>query len=328
MDESLLTREQSDYIKGILILLIVLGHNSVLMHIKSEDVWLKSWLYSFHVRCFLFLPFLYNFREFTISRVKKNARRLFVPYTIFFIILLTINSYSTHSFDFVNTVWACFTGSQSLLRDAIGLKYIWFLPTMFSILTFKDLSYTNKTIKLSLIIIGVICIALQILYLISQDIDENIPFGIYLAIFNFPIAVGLRWYLEHTEKIEHNLMCFIFFAALLTAIWFMLHPQKYIWSLFMYVLLPISIFPVIFYWSKLSNAKSKFTRIIIFFGKLSMGIYLVHQIIFNILVKVTSCIIDNRLICGLSLYFFTLGITILILLVIKRFLPRIYNFIF
>lgn len=328
MSESLLTREQSNYIKGILILLIVLGHNSVLMHIKSEDVWLKNWLYSFHVRFFLFLPFLYNFREFTISRVKKNARRLLVPYIYIFTILLAINSYSTHSFDFVNTIKACFTGSQSLLRDAIGLKYIWFLPTMFSILTFKDLSYTNKAIKLSLIIIGVICIALQILYLISQDIDENIPFGIYLAIFNFPIAVGLRWYLEHTKKIEHNLMCFIFFAALLTVIWFILHPQKYIWSLFMYVLLPISIFPVIFYWSKLSNAESKFTRIIIFLGKLSMGIYLVHQIIFNILLKATPCIIDNRLIFGLFLYLLTIGITLIILLVIKQFLPKTYKIIF
>lgn len=53
---SLLTRDESVGVKGLLIFLVVLGHNSLAM----EYTGLYSLLYSFHVYCFYILPFLYG----------------------------------------------------------------------------------------------------------------------------------------------------------------------------------------------------------------------------------------------------------------------------
>ena len=53
-----LTRDESNIIKGILILLIVLGHNHFLM--DGEYVRLQIQLYKFHVIEFFILPFFYK----------------------------------------------------------------------------------------------------------------------------------------------------------------------------------------------------------------------------------------------------------------------------
>ena len=56
VSSSLLTRDESTGTKGLLIFLVVLGHNSLAM----EYTGLYSLLYSFHVYCFYILPFLYG----------------------------------------------------------------------------------------------------------------------------------------------------------------------------------------------------------------------------------------------------------------------------
>ena len=55
-----LTRDESNIIKGILILLIVLGHNHFLM--DGEYVRLQIQLYKFHVIEFFILPFFYKMK--------------------------------------------------------------------------------------------------------------------------------------------------------------------------------------------------------------------------------------------------------------------------
>lgn len=58
-----LTRDESNIIKGILILLIVLGHNHFLM--DGEYVRLQIQLYKFHVIEFFILPFFYKMKADT-----------------------------------------------------------------------------------------------------------------------------------------------------------------------------------------------------------------------------------------------------------------------
>ena len=87
MNTSLLKRDLSVGWKGILILLIVLGHNSILCKpsIEADHFYIcRSWLYTFHVWAFFVLPFLYGCKELNLVDIVKHAKRnfikLLVPY--------------------------------------------------------------------------------------------------------------------------------------------------------------------------------------------------------------------------------------------------------
>lgn len=74
-----LTRDESNIIKGILILLIVLGHNHFLM--DGEYVRLQIQLYKFHVIEFFILPFFYKMKADTSwEHLRDIIVRNWVPY--------------------------------------------------------------------------------------------------------------------------------------------------------------------------------------------------------------------------------------------------------
>ena len=60
-------RDTSSVIKGVLIILIVIGHNKVLCSTDNKGA---DYLYLFHVICFFILPFFYDIKkEITVKRL-------------------------------------------------------------------------------------------------------------------------------------------------------------------------------------------------------------------------------------------------------------------
>ena len=59
---SLISRNESSAIKGLLMLLIVFGHTGMITTnlATGEKTFFWQWLYSFHVYVFLILPFIYG----------------------------------------------------------------------------------------------------------------------------------------------------------------------------------------------------------------------------------------------------------------------------
>ena len=53
-------RDTSSVIKGVLIILIVIGHNKVLCSTDNKGA---DYLYLFHVICFFILPFFYDIKK-------------------------------------------------------------------------------------------------------------------------------------------------------------------------------------------------------------------------------------------------------------------------
>lgn len=62
---SLISRDASTAIKGLLMLLIVFGHTGMLTtnFVTGDRTILWHWLYSFHVYVFLILPFIYGYSK-------------------------------------------------------------------------------------------------------------------------------------------------------------------------------------------------------------------------------------------------------------------------
>lgn len=116
---SLLSKNESAIIKGILILLIVLGHNGILMGKApglTPTIW-NDYLYSFHVYCFLFLPFLYNIPNFTKDRIKRNFIHLYKPYTTVFILLLIMRFLDSADVNIGGVLYAYLSGSEPIIKN-------------------------------------------------------------------------------------------------------------------------------------------------------------------------------------------------------------------
>lgn len=165
-----LSRDESTAIKGLLIFLIILGHNAVLTQsVKS----IMPFLYLFHVKLFFIIPFLYKVKTNTFKvSLEKNFVRLYYPFLVFFFLLSfafyitndTINDpnqianifkgISDNKFLYFSST--IFTGSPYLIDFFTGYQFLWFLPVMFSLNIIKNLIQDNKTARFIVLILGLV----------------------------------------------------------------------------------------------------------------------------------------------------------------------------
>ena len=170
--KSLISRENSTLLKGILIILIILGHNGILMG-KSTGLTvtaLNNYLYCFHVYLFLILPFLYNIPGFTFKRVKKDFLHLYKPYTLLIITILIANIFILKQpFEPLNTVYAYISGNEMLLNKTVGASFPWFLPVMFTLLILRNYFVPKKNYALLcvLLVSFTILLAVRVFNVIS-----------------------------------------------------------------------------------------------------------------------------------------------------------------
>ena len=142
-NESLISREESTAIKGLLIFLIILGHNSFF---SSESRIGMVYLYLFHIQAFFMLPFLYPHKKISFIRIRDYVIRLYYPFIILFLFLSLLNYVGNilgvipenvssqmietdkHWNDFLLTI---LTGNGYNIDYFTGLQFLWFLPVMF-----------------------------------------------------------------------------------------------------------------------------------------------------------------------------------------------------
>lgn len=165
-----LSRDESTAIKGLLIFLIILGHNAVLTQsVKS----IMPFLYLFHVKLFFIIPFLYKVKTNTFKvSLEKNFIRLYYPYLIFFIFLSILYYFTSKVINdphqiaknllsiqdneilfFFNTI---LTGNPYLIDYFTGYQFLWFLPVMFSLNIVKNQLQDNKTARAIILALGFI----------------------------------------------------------------------------------------------------------------------------------------------------------------------------
>lgn len=294
VSKSLIFRDSSETFKGILILLILLGHNSILVRnwVNGEIVssnYIYTWLYSFHVYSFFILPFLYNSNSYKKGNLKKYATKILYPYFWIFIICLLIYNVSgeTHSNSISYIIYSFFIGNDMLLKDVIGFNFPWFLPIMFSILLLKDFYYSStKSIKLIIIFISMLLWILSIFSFVEINTLTNYtPFSFLKALCFFLFCLVslflIKRYNIQTEKVKKIYrFLFAFIFVLLSIILYLNTNYKIIAiSRLLRFLMPISFF--VFIYSIIEYIpKSKW---LINLGKYSLQIYLYHVIIYNIL---------------------------------------------
>lgn len=275
----MISREQSAALKGLLICLIVLGHNVFFSEVFHTGCWV--WLYSFHVSCFFILPFFYPEREFSWQRVKKNARRLLWPYTYMFVSLFLVNYFirkeATMDGGLVNTY---LTGNQYRLKDYTGFQYLWFLPPMFSMLVFKDVySLGKKFLNRILLAAGGLCfiIAWVFFFIAPYSISVNVTLAQY-SLLSCMLGLGMFFLGHVTSRIVSKWNVSKWFCAGILAVSLLVTCISYGESATYYMVhwvsravCPIAAFCLLLNWHGYNLPL--FRKL----GELSLPIYLFHQ---------------------------------------------------
>lgn len=273
---SLLSRDESNAIKGVLIMLIVLGHNKYLMQGGMSNLY----LYSFHVYAFYYLPFLYDFKRVKVGQVlRRNFIRFYVPYTLIFALLLCIGHATGHLPSIKDTFIAFICGSQYMLYNTLGFgSFLWFIPTMFSVLLYRWIYYNiGIRWRYGLLTLSGVCLV-GFAYMIPEYVMTWIysPFCLTVALGMVLPAVILR---EIFRRMEYAPVALAFF--LLTIVMMIVYPVKDTYpNTYLTInrlICPILIFSLLLSTRKFLSGK----RIIIDFGKESFKIYLIHIFIYN-----------------------------------------------
>lgn len=156
---SLITRDESSAIKGLLMLLIIFGHTSMLTtdFMTGERTYFWNWLYTFHVFVFFILPFIYGHKRkrnevetradgflvdysYVAAEFKHNFIKMFFPYLWFCVIsAFVFLSIGYGVFNPQGMLYAFVFGEQSALGRYFGFNLLWFLPAMLALLTLKSI---------------------------------------------------------------------------------------------------------------------------------------------------------------------------------------------
>lgn len=176
-----LSKDESTAIKGLLIFIIILGHNAILTNCIEC---IQPYLYLFHVKIFFILPFFYQTRTIPFKDcIEKNFIRSYYPFLLFFVLLSILYYFMSSTIVdphkianglndiqnntllyYINTV---ITGNSYLIDHFTGYQFLWFLPVIFALMIVKNYVQDKKALKTVFIIVGLF------LYIILYTMNDN-----------------------------------------------------------------------------------------------------------------------------------------------------------
>jgi fucose 4-O-acetylase-like acetyltransferase len=194
-----LASAEIDAVKGLFIVLVVAGHNTLLMHALPGS---SAALYNFHVFAFLLLPFLIPSRPLTLAFAADRAARYLVPHASFY--LLAALLYAATRLPEVSAAESLgraaiglVLGTPGAIERGCGLRMYWFLPALFSLALLRAL-------LTSLPVAGGRALAASALAFhlaagaLGPDVEDFLPFGLGIALFMLPLgqAAAVLWRLR------------------------------------------------------------------------------------------------------------------------------------
>ncbi len=207
-NKSLLTREYSTWIKGLLTVFIILGHDMVFTH-PLNDYGVMCYFYIFHIQGFFILPFLYgvNAKPYTLGRVKDTFARFYWPYFVLVTALLLGRCLVAGSFSVVtpqNVARLYLFCDNISIQQMCGVQIFWFLPSMMVMVLLKELYYrSGRVLRLLLLSLSVAAVSASVYahtsypaYRVVSSIVTYMPFGMWYAVQMLAMGVALRACME------------------------------------------------------------------------------------------------------------------------------------
>jgi fucose 4-O-acetylase-like acetyltransferase len=186
------SRATIDVVKGILILVVVAGHNEAITH---NCLWLRQVFYYFNVQCFLLLSSLLDTQPFTWPMIRDRAVRYLVPYAWFLAITWAAYVGLRHGAAGPDAALAALgralvTGSEPAIHAATGMRYLWFLPALLSLVTLKSIAIRWPAIGRLLVATSLVWMAAATF--VPPAILAALPLGVGTGLFFFGLGELLR----------------------------------------------------------------------------------------------------------------------------------------
>lgn len=326
-------RDRYNAFKGLCVVLIVLGHNSIL---TFNFGYLFRFLYSFHVMCFLLLPFIQPSKPMCLSFVKDRFVRYIVPYSFFLFVSVIIYNYWIDPANFslrliLNILRAWAMGSADALDNVSGFQLFWFLPTLFILVVFRSLYVKLAKAKRFFVDVNLLLIHLTIGAL-PDSLVEYFPLGIHIVAYVFFLGIVVEKISSSIEYYKFHYITIVFIVLFLVASWiclqndnsyniavFKVYDFRNFRMLLMHDLLVITSFFSI--WG-VSWMLSK-VKLLIEFGRNSLSVFLIHSFAYYALVF-SIVGVDNLGDPSCSSYcgVFTFIITLIVTLSVSRYMQN------
>ena len=304
---SLLTKESSNFIKGVLIAFVVFGHNMFITSVHSKIHLLVS---LFNVSNFFILVFAYGSGDdLTFGKyLKKISLRMlpyyistFVVYAVLYKIYTASIETESLSIGLKDYILAIILGGPRL-KETTGFLLLWFFPAFYYFLIFKYFVLNRR------------------LYFVV---------ALSFAVFLYFYAIDGYYCYQKSNAIISSLY-FLFYAMITNIILRKFKLERIFWiSLFLYAaifvgilfididvlffLVPGLVFIILFRISKINSLLECYIgKFFIFMGKNSLYIYISHMLFFYILyfLYFKDC---KMSICEKAIYTYILEIVLTIL---------------
>lgn len=292
---------QSNIIKAISILLIILGHNHILAP-QDKNTLLFNFLYSFHVSIFFILPFFYNK---TTKLNKKNISTIItrngIPYLLFFVFCYFIYHFILikNGLNLSEFFGGLINIPEYNLKSTTGFVFLWFLPVFLLMSLYKLIGSQYKWLMCIFFIIGfTFCINKQ-----AYIFMWNAPFYLFKALYYY--AMGLCTYFLFKYIKYMSYIGTAIFLILVVLFW----TETYRANAFYFSITGFCAIKELT--TQVDFSKCSLLKLI---GKYSLSIYLTHVFIYNALER----LLPQTFIWGIIIYFITIGISLLISFCIYR----------
>lgn len=285
---SLISRDESSALKGLLILLIVIGH---LRGALLDE--LKEYLYCFHVQCFFILPFLYPSKKLTRDNVVNLVLKLLWPFWLLYAIQIVIAVALFHISSFTegetllrgvpNTllgIWSFFTGGITLIDKFCGTQFLWFLPCFLSMSIIRmwwQGSSRAKFLTIIPMLLGLGCFVfysvfayrpflLEDFYIISEAVS---PFSLWQGLGYFVLGSCVSYIIRSIKF--HPPYLYWILVVVVTVLFFLFNSNQWVFRTSRFL------FPAIFFMA-LYGSRGFLARFYMLekVGRYSLAIYLIH----------------------------------------------------
>jgi fucose 4-O-acetylase-like acetyltransferase len=206
-----------DRLKGVAILLVVIGHFIQYNTIESKDNFLFNLIYSFHMPLFMlvsgyvaYLTIRFTIFQDYLAFLLKKGKSLLIPFFVWPLIVDNFFFTNKYAIDFLGQL-------TNLVNDPRkGLWFLWylfFLTLLYSIFLFFSNKFNNKNnILADLLIIGLL-LGLCFVFKIFQ---ATVYINSFIQYFGFYFAGTLlakyKWFKEIILDVRFFTICLVVFA--------------------------------------------------------------------------------------------------------------------
>lgn len=333
-----------DIVKGVLILVVIAGHNEGMM---QHALWARHVFYYFNTQCFFLLSSLLDAKPFSGQLLRDRAVRYLVPFSWFMLVAWVAfislrggnQPLSSAIAQLGSAVWF---GSEPAIYQAVGMRYLWFLPALFSLVVIKAAAIRWPRVgqALWLAACGVIFGA----SFVPESVIESIPFNAATGLFFFGLGEAFRRAAQAVSRLPGSAAGIV--AGSMTAalaVLITIAPLGWVaganirsydimhWATWITaVVFPCSMLIALMQASQLFPAQ----KLLALCGRYSMPLYLIHMLLYRVLTLSwfgrnfdDLAIVGRDLFAGLAIFCLTVAGSLALSIAIWR-VDRVRRLIF